>query len=222
MSRTALLSFGVAGIALGQTPFANLYWEVNDGSGWTRTQLTTTQQNVQVRLSAEWGGSSASWFGGTNFDAVIHTVDGNDNVSNMTRPPPFDFGFTWNPAVFRQGNMIKLDDSRDLDAPGMGAYWLDCGQGNGVFGDPIDTSNPAIIFRFDLQFTEIAGNREINSVHRSLSGPPPYNALLWTNDGRAIRVQAEMIAIDVMYVPAPGCMALLTTAACVASRRRRM
>lgn len=220
MLRTALLSFGVAGIALGQTHFANLYWEANDGSGWTRTQLTTTQQNVQVRLAAEWGGSGASWFGGTNFDAVIHTVDGSDSVSNMTRPPPFNFAITWNPAVFRQGNMLKLDDSRDLDAPGVGAHWLDCGQGNGAFGDPIDTSNPAVIFRFDLHFTEVTGNREINSVQRSLNGPPPYNALLWTIDSRAIRVQAETFAVDVMYVPAPSTLALLGCSTLLVRRRR--
>ena len=106
MSKIALLCMLLGSAAAAQTPFANLYWEVNDGTGWTRTQLTTTQQNVQVRLAAEWGGLDAYAFGGTQFDAVIQSVDGNDNVSNMTRPPPFNFA-SLTLAAFRFGN-IKL------------------------------------------------------------------------------------------------------------------
>lgn len=218
MLRTALLSFGVAGIALAQTPFANLYWEVNDGGGWTRTQLTTTQQNVQVRLLAEWGGMDAYAFGGTQFDAVIQSVDGNDNVSNMTRPPPFNFA-PLTLAAFRFGNMIKLDNSNDFDAPGVGGLWVDCGQ-TGVFGDPLDPSNPAIIFRFDLQFTEVAGNRQINSVSRLLPGPPAYNSRLLNFTSGSIRVQAEIFAVDVMFVPAPASIALLGCSAVLVRRRR--
>ncbi len=219
MLRTALLSFGVAGIALGQTHFANLYWEANDGSGWTRTQLTTTQQNVQVRLAAEWGGSNAYAFGGTIFDAVIHSVNGNDSVSNMHRPMPFNFA-ALTIAAFRFGNTTKLDDSRDFDAPGVGSRWLDCGQGNGAFGDPMDTSNPATIFRFDLQFTDTIGTRQISSIPGSFGGSPPYNTLLWTEGGLAIRVQAQTFGVDVMFVPAPTTLALVGCSVVLVRRRR--
>ena len=209
---------GVVHAANAHTPFANLYWEVNDGGGWTRTQLTTTQQNVQVRLAAEWGGMDAYAFGGTQFDGVIQTIDANDNVSNLHRPLPFNF-ISQTLAVSQFGNLIKLDSSRDIELPGLGSGWLDCSQ-SADFGGQIDPSNPVVIFRYDLQLSANAGMRHISSVSRSLPGPPPYNTRLLTLTGESIRIQAEIFAVDVMFVPAPGTLALLGCSVAVLRRRR--
>ena len=67
----ALITLGCAA----QTPYCNLFWEANDGSGWTRGQFTTTHNLVNVRYVAEWdvpGGGG--YFSGIDFDATINNA----------------------------------------------------------------------------------------------------------------------------------------------------
>ncbi len=203
-------------VALGQSPFVNFYWEANDGSGWARSELTTSRQLVQIRLAAEWGAPNGTALVGTGFDAVISTADDGDLATNLLRPDPFGFP-VMTPAVIRQGNTIKLDDARDLEAPGEGTYWVQVAQAGPLFGGIVDTSNPAIIFHFDLQLADIQGTRRVHSIHRVRNS---FNANIWTVGASTVQVLAPIYGIDVIYVPVPGGVALFAGIALLARRRR--
>lgn len=218
--RFALLGMVVCGQAFGQTPFVNFYWEASDGGSWTRTHFTATQQSVQIRLVAEWGGSEAYGFAGTGLDVYVDSADVGDTAHNLMRPAPFDLAVGSMVAI-RQGNLIKLDNELDLDAPGAGELWIQISQSNGGLGTPIDPVNPAVIFRFDLLLADVGGTRHVSSIHQMRAGTPPFNAGLYTELGAGIRVVAPVFGVDVTYVPTPGCLSLLASAGVIAQRRKR-
>ena len=214
--RLAFLGLLACGQAFAQSPFVQLHWEASDDGIWTRSQMTTSQQNVHIRLVAVWGGTDAFGFGGTNLDAVIDSADMGDIATNLRRPAPFNVA-VGNMTAIRQGNLIKLDNELDLDAPGAGQLWIPISQSNGVFGVPIDPVNPGVIFQFDLMLAAVGGTREIYSVHQLRSGA---NAMLWTQAGIGLPVLAPVFGIDVTYVPGPNCVALLASTTLLARRKR--
>lgn len=218
MSKAALLCTLVAGAALAQAPFANLYWEASDGGAWTRSQLTTTQQYVQIRLVGEWGGVGAVCFGGTEFDATVSSALEGDAATNAVRQGYFVFA-PQTIETSRFNNIIKIDDSRDLDFPGLGTRGVDCGQGHPGFGTPFDPSNPAILFAYHLSLSDVPGTRQISSIPVPIDATGA-NVLLWSGGG-VLRATAPVFGVDVTYVPTPGCLALLTPASILLVRRRR-
>lgn len=218
MSKAALLCMLVASAALAQAPFANLYWEASDGGAWTRSQITTTQQNVQIRLVGEWGGVGAVSFGEAVFDATVSAAREGDVAINPVRQGLFN----WNPqtlAVSQFGNIIKIDDHRDLDFPGLGTRGVDCVQVHPGFGNPVDQSNPAILFAYRLSMADIPGTRVVSSIPLLIDATGA-NVLLWSGGG-VLRATAPVFGVDVTYVPTPGCLALLTPASTLLVRRRR-
>ncbi len=218
ISKFAIGSLFLASIATAQAPFANLFWEANDGGGWTRNALTTTNRTVQIRLIAEWGGGDAYGFGVTAFDAVIDAAHGTDNATHIARIPPFTYNVpTDNVVAMRQGNIIKLDDLADVAAPGAGPGWVFVGQSTGQFGTPIDPVNPANIFRFDLELGEVAGTRRVSSIHMFRFGG---NAGLHRENGSQIFLTAQISGVDVTYVPSAPSVAIVA-AGLVATRRQR-
>ena len=218
MSKAALLSMLIAGATTAQTPFANLYWEASDGGAWTRSQLTTTQQDVQIRLVGEWGGVGAVCFGETMFDATVASARDGDVATNAAHQGEFNFS-PQTLEVSRFGNIIKIDDSRDIDFPGLGTRGVDCGQGHPGFGTPFDSSNPAILFAYQLSMSEVPGTRQISSIPVPIDATGA-NVFLWSGGG-VLRATAPVFGVDVTYVPTPGCLALLTPASTLLLRRRR-
>ncbi len=213
-----VVSVGVSCVAVAQAPFANLYWEASDGGAWTRNQLTTTQQNIQIRLVGEWGGFGAVCFGETVFDATVSSVRDGDAAINSARQGRF----IWNPqtlAVSQFGNIIKIDDDRDLDVPGLGTRGVDCVQVHPGFGNPVDQSNPAILFAYQLSMADTPGTRVVSSIPVPIDATGA-NVFLWSGGG-VLRATAPVFGVDVTYVPTPGCLALLTPASLLLVRRRR-
>ncbi len=201
---------------LGQAPFANLFWEANDGGGWTRDELTTTNRTVQVRLVAEWGAVDGYGFAGTGFDVVIGSADTTDNATHLTRLVPFDL-VTTELAAMRQGDIIKLDRATDLAAPGAGTGWIFASQGSGHFGGSIDPANPANLFGFDLELGDVAGTRRVSSIHHVRFGG---NAGIYTGPTSQIFVIAPVTGVDITYVPTAPSVAVVA-AGLVATRRQR-
>ncbi len=216
MTKFALSSLLAGSVAVAQAPFANLFWEANDGGGWTRNALTTTNRTVQVRLVAEWGAVDGYGFSVTGFDAVIGSADTTDNATRLTRFVPFDL-VTSEMAAMRQGNLIKLDVATDVAAPGAGTGWIFASQGSGHFGGVIDPANPAHLFGFDLELGDVAGTRRVSSVHHVRFGG---NAGIYIGPTSQVFVIAPVAGVDITYVPTAPSVAVVV-AGLVATRRQR-
>jgi hypothetical protein len=202
---------------------ATLWWEVNDGSGWQSGDITTTNTTLQVRRMASWNAPAGTIFAGTFFDATITTVsDTADSTSDMRIAQ--DFNLTRGLSAFRFGNLIKIDQTLDSDAPGAGSLWLNP-YNEPTQADP-NRNNPVMLVSYTLNLTPGAfGLRTISEVHGllPLSGANTTDRVMyvWLTQTTGDLPITTRLDARINYIPTPGSLALIAAMTGLAARRRR-
>lgn len=202
---------------------ATLWWEVNDGNGWQSGDITTSNTTLSVRRMASWNAPSGTIFGGTLFDAIVTTVNGTaDSASNMRITS--EFNYTQGLSAFRFGSIIKIDQTLDSEAPGVGSRWINP-YNEPTQADP-NRNNPVELMRFSLDFTPgLFGARTISEVHGRLptNGANTTDRVMWLfldQTSLDLPVTARLDA-RINYIPSPGSLALLAGISGFVTRRRR-
>lgn len=200
-----------------------LTWQVSNDNGttWSGVCIGTAGATIKVRLLASWTGVPPNLgvgFGAAQFDATLMGADGGNVVSNIVRPSPFNYSAQSLVASAINGG-IKIDGSTDVLEPGLGPNWVNPGQGAAGFTFGFNSTNPAIIFTYDVLYgsqNEITIGSVINSqVGRAMA--------IYSNDmGTQIRLSsAEVTNIFAFIAPTPAPLVLMGLACITATRRRR-
>lgn len=224
---TGLIASGLISLTcVAQTPYCNLYWEVNDGSGWTRNQLVTSQRTVMVRYLAEWdapGSGSGAYLGHVSFDGTISQAAPDDSVSLIARSPSFfqiSQGFSPNLNSRRFGDLIKLDSESDVALPGAGAGWVECYQSIDFVPPTVNYSRTLSIFSYTLDLGETLGTRDISSVARVHPTNGSTATIMGPFNTAQYRVFAPSQGVRVTYVPSPAITSLLILGLAIPRRRK--
>lgn len=217
-----VVGLGFASDSIAQNT-AVLWWEVNDGNGWQSGDITTSNTALSVRRMASWSAPSGSIFGGTLFDAIVTTVNGTaDSVSNMRITS--EFNYTQGLSAFRFGNVIKIDQTLDSEAPGVGSRWINP-YNEPTQADP-NRNNPVELMRFSIDFTlGLYGVRTVSEVHGLLptNGANTTDRVLWLFLDQTTLDLPVTTRLDarINYIPSPGSLAMLSGLVGIAARRRR-
>ncbi len=230
MAFTALVLGAYGPIALAQIT-ATWHWQLSGDSGatWSNDLLHREPSgSVLVRGQLGWTGApEGTYFAGTTgFDVSVAALTGGFTdhadmfASEPIRGPYLHDAF----AALRFGNTLKLDDARDLEAPGLGPQWIRPIEDPPIIG-VVRNTNPVILFQFRLLLDGSMGDRVVSHVFRPGGTPPPdHRIALYVAPyfgGPATYVQTSSFPATLRVVPSPGAATMLGVGAIVIVRRRR-
>jgi hypothetical protein len=202
--------------ALAQLGTASLTWEVLDetSGAWVRDSLTTTDTTLDIRLHAQWSPELGIAFGYTFFDGIVRTASPLDAAIAGRPPRGWDELSGSSISTTRFGDLIKIDDARDMLPPGEGPRYVIAGQNALAFADlHQNRNNPVYIYTFSLDL-DGPGTRSIESIHREWlppsGGNPACLARIYTHEsGSTSQPPTFLQGLDIHVVPAPASLALL-------------
>lgn len=226
-----VLFAGIACLAsdvAGQIGTATFAWELSadGGATWSSGVLTVPQEQREVlaRVRVDWSNDAGFSFGTATFDGTItaeHGVGSGDSVTALGRG---DLLRWRGAAASRFGHIIKIDDPRDLDPPGMGPYWYIPSNSLNLDGSG---PRPINILTVTLSLDGSLGTREFSQVLGSRPHYPPGGVVeIIINapfpPGVASNFPATtLIGAAVNVVPAPSSVMCLMAFAAWSARRRR-
>jgi hypothetical protein len=195
-------------------------WEasLDDGATWQRGSIDVPreQASLQIRGVAEWFGQAIGGrFALAGFDGTWTSPTSAGRGDTADSFVHIDYSMTEYPiggppveqiSGQRQGDTLKIDDSRDTFAPGLGprsiAYFQDFN-----FGIP-NTANPMALFQFRLTLDGSVGERTMDAAFRastSFPGMNPTDRFLVLRSGASYflpLMTRESLRVNV--IPAPG------------------
>ncbi len=214
------LATGLTNSALAQSGTATWQVSTDGGATWASDATLNAPQAVKVRLRMGWENiPNAICFAGSQFDAFILTASAGDTVSDIARPPGFNF-FPQTLGATRYSQGIKLDSTFDSAPPGVGSGWIAPGQNTPNAVTP-DTSNPATVFTYTLNLDATSGTRTIRNIFAGATGRAlkvyinPFGAQAQISSG-----QVTINTATITVIPAPSTAAFITLS-CFGIRRRR-
>ena len=218
-----ILASSLTGSALAQSGTATWQCSIDHGANWVSDVELDTPRSIRVRLLMGWSlVPDALGLGGSQFDAIVIGGRPGDNVTDITRPRPFNFAAqTLVASTYAEG--IKIDANLDTAPPGAGAGWIACGQ-NGPEAGPTDfnSSNPVVVFTYTLNIGSDTGTRHISNIFNDVFG----RALaVYTSTGTGlVRMSAGVVENSssvVTVVPTPSTLGCMAGLCALGSRRFR-
>lgn len=222
--------------AAGQGPFGYHIMQVSTDGGETWqggiVEVEPGPRSVLVRSRFSWINSPAYAFAGAQFDQVVLNAGPGDEVVNPERPHPYNLGSNQTIVATRFGSTIKIDDSRDTLAPGMGTRGVFPAQLVENFAPPggFVRENPGAPFVFGLNLDGTPGDRTIDAIYIGHSGTGASGFRAYTSPAGAqeafylfhpwLPINARFEAATIRVVPGPGAVMALTAAGLVALMRR--
>lgn len=220
----AALSSSIANAQIGTGTFT---WQLSldDGVTWQTgvVEAPQTQQRVHVRAVAAWDNFDTGWaYASTAFDATWTSAGPGglgDSAGEMMHIEPFTVSFQTLRAS-RFGQVVKIDDSRDTQPPGMGANWVANGQYDSGFGQPFSSANPVAVFRYSMTLDGSLGERTASAVFLNRGAPGRFMTLFLRPGTGSNRPLTTQVSATLRVIPSPGTLALL--GALVFAPRRRL
>jgi hypothetical protein len=227
-----LSSVTLGSVAFGQVGTCSLTWQVSldAGASWQsgNARLGTDTSQVRVRALLDWSQDAGYAFQVAQFDAIVRSMSQEtweDVVLSPTIQHPFDRFASQTLATSRWGREIKIDDSRDTFAPGVGTRGIFVSQVAEDLGFPFSRERPVSLFEFDLELDGRAGTRVIDLVFTTSpsggSGSPQFFRGPRAADGiNRPEVSVSSLTLEVI-VPGPGWGGIAAGCVVMGSRRRR-
>lgn len=229
---TALLCRTPSTIA--QTPItATFAWEVSadGGATWQRgtVGVPQSQSSVLVRAWVGWNRDLPSQtFSQCQFDATV-TTPGRQSADIIDHVNEGNAGW-WsqnggqgigNFGITAFADVQKIDDIRDIDAPGQGPRWISPLNLSPVIGG-LHEENPAIVFNYRLTLDGMAGDRHIGAIFRVLDPQNPDRLVrIYTDGVSPANVPTTVLDAVVTVIPAPTTAFLFGASTLLISSRRR-
>lgn len=224
---SALIALSWTSIAFGQVGTAWLTWQasVDGGDTWTSGQVSAAPgTRVKVRGLVDWSADAGYSLSACSFDAVLRGLSGSggaDQILDSRRPPPLEFvGQTLEASRF--GDLIKIDDSRDTQPPGLGTLAIRSSQPAEDFGQPHTNARPLSVFECTLALDSSLGMREFSSLWWTT--PTGQQRILLWRSPHAQDLQntpeAIMVRLRINVVPAPAGMWVVGASAMLLARFR--
>lgn len=226
----ALITVGLSSaIASGQTFSSVMQWQVSADAGqsWhNAVNVPNNQSSVLIRAWLSWEPRAAgAILAFTYFDATVRAVNGGfaDTASMFaTEQPSWRYSLPEGFAAVRFGEVLKVDDARDTEAPGIGARWIAPQQLSPNI-DAFRFENPTNLFQYQLDLDGTLGLREASCVIRTFPARPTTpiglwvpNTPFWTGEYSTVELRPATINV----IPPPGPLALALSAAAMSVRRR--
>lgn len=227
LAPTLIVIAASAATSLAQTGTGRIWYEASpdNGTTWLQSYLLVgmDQTDVLVRVRATWSGDAGMYaFAGAQFDVQI-TEAASDSVTEMVRPGSMGVGSVQTLVASHFGSTIKIDDSRDTSAPGVGTRGVFPGQLVQNFaGTNFTTANPVTIFQFRLTFGDFT-IRQLSSLYTGgIDTNTRYMRIYTTPTGgqNTPATTTTGMTID-NYTPAPGPALTFAIAGGAALGRRR-
>lgn len=218
-SSIALLALSTLSTSVGAQT-GTYTWQVSNDNGATWSS-SCNGTNIKVRLLASWSGVNGTneGFAGTQFDATVLGAAPADIVHSAVIPAQFD-PFGWVHLGFDIPGGKKVDMPTDAELPGMGNRWINPGQAAMDTGGPYNSTNGALVFKFDLVCSEarpIVFSMVLNSrVGRAM--------LIYNNSaGDRTSIGIDQITVNPAWIniPTPASLVLFCMCGLTATKRPR-
>jgi hypothetical protein len=202
-------------------------WQVSldSGNSWQSGRVEIPAegpQNVEVRALLDWSSDAGLYYVTSSFDATVTATTGVGAADfiDAVRPGDLDPTVLILPVASRIGNMLKIDDPRDADPPGLGLFWFRAGN-NPMQPDP---RRPIANLRFTLHLDGSIGERLVSMVFDPARGRPEGRIGLFQNPSPGVfRTNYPDMTIDgasIVIIPEPWTTVLPILALLARSRRR--
>ncbi len=219
-------------VAVAQPRFfgdATWRWEISADAGQTWStgliEVPPTQSSVMIRARCWFTQPPQTYFGAAHVDAFVIGAGAGDSVSGIGRgdlqPNPAQ-----SLAATRFDDLIKIDDSRDLEPPGTGPHWAILNQYHPSAATEVSFANPIRTMQYVLHLDGIAGERRVDAVFRVFfEHEPARRVYLYDfsvgNWNSLIHETLHHEPAIVRVVPAPGAAAVVGILSFASMARRR-
>lgn len=224
---SALIALSWTSMAFGQVGTAWLTWQasVDGGTTWASGQVDAVPgTQVKVRGLVDWSADAGYSLSACSFDAVVRGslgAGGADQILDPRRPFPLDFVNQTLEAT-RFGDLIKVDDSRDTQPPGLGTLAIRSSQPAEDLGQPHTNARPVSVLDCTLALDSSLGMREFSSLWWTT--PTGQQRILLWRSPHAQDLQntpeAIMRPLQINVVPSPPGMLALGAGAVFLTRFR--
>lgn len=220
MKACALLTCFASSAMVAHAQTGTYTWQVSNDNGATWSS-SCNGTDIKVRLLASWSGVNGTneGFAAAQFDAIVMGAVPADMVYGAVIPAQFDM-FGWVHLGFDIPGGKKIDKPWDAELPGVGSGWINPGQAAMDTGGNYNSTNGALIFKFDLFCTD-ARPIVCDMVLNSRVGC----AMLIYNNSAGDRTSIGLDQITVIpaeiNIPTPASLVLLCMCGLTATKRRR-
>jgi hypothetical protein len=215
-------------LAQAQIGTAAFTWQAStdNGSTWQsgRIEVPRKAASVRARAFVSWSDDAGYAFHASFFEPKITSVAGagrSDSAADFARAFPFPNFINQMIVARRTGDVLRVSDSRDANAPGAGTFGVRCLQAAESSFSPFTRLRPLSIFEFTLLLDGSVGERVLDHTPLAFGQPPRNLSIYTTPGGQSNGPLLEVSPLSIVVIPSPASISALLGVLLLAARRRR-